>query len=63
MVKPISLPIPMDAPNGAEPMMNPFESTPPGRLWIIGQTRSQAIQGVLNLSLRALMLLTPLLCQ
>jgi hypothetical protein len=35
---------------------------PPGRLWIIGQTRSQAAQDVVNLSLRALMLFGPLLC-
>jgi hypothetical protein len=44
-------------------MMNSFESSPAGRLWIIGQTRTQAIQDVLNLFLRALMLFTPLLCQ
>lgn len=39
-----------------------LQSQPPGRLWIIGQTRSQAMQDVVNISLRALMMFGPLLC-
>ena len=39
-----------------------LQSHPPGRLWIIGQTRSQAAQDVLNLALRSLMLFVPLIC-
>lgn len=39
-------------------------STPhtPSRLWVLGQTRRQALQDVLNLALRSLMLFTPLMC-
>lgn len=39
-----------------------LQSHPPGRLWIIGETRSQAAQDVLNLALRSLMLFTPMAC-
>lgn len=39
-----------------------IDPQPPGRLWVIGQTPSRAIQDVLNVALRALMLFTPLTC-
>lgn len=39
-----------------------LHSQPPSRLWIIGQTRSQAAQDALNLALRSLMLFTPMAC-
>lgn len=39
-----------------------LESHPPGRLWILEQTRVRAAQDLANLSLRALMLLGPLVC-
>lgn len=39
-------------------------STPPtaARLWVIGQTLQQALQDVLNLTLRAFMLFSPFAC-
>lgn len=39
-------------------------STPPtpAGLWVIGQTRGKALEDLLNLALRGLMLFTPLTC-
>lgn len=39
-----------------------IDPQPPGRLWIIGQTPSRALQDLMSLALRALMLFGPLAC-
>ena len=39
-----------------------IDAQSPGRRWVIGQTRSQAVHDVLDVTLRALMLFTLLAC-